>query len=88
MFGEKVYGVLCFYSNEVGFFSWAEVHLLNQIAADVAFALEIIHKEEMRNEAEIKLKEKVKELERLNEIMMDREERIIELKEELKRSKK
>ena len=38
-----------------------------------------------RGDAQEELKEKVRELELLNRVMMDREERILELKEEIKR---
>lgn len=84
MLGGKSIGVLNFYSSEKDFFDREEILLLEELTGDLSFALDAMEKEAARVAVERQLKEKMKEMERLNEIMMGREEKIMELKEKIK----
>lgn len=44
--GRRVFGVLALYADERGFFDAEELHLLDELAGDIVFALEHIEKEE------------------------------------------
>ena len=54
-------GVLCFYSGEAGFFDEEELRLLDEMAMDISFALEVNLHEQQRHRAEI-------DIERLNRV--------------------
>jgi len=50
----KIYGVISFYSSEVGFFDSGELRLLEELALDLSFALEFFKKEsELENSLEL-----------------------------------
>ncbi len=48
----RTVGTFSFYSNELRFFDVEEVHLLEELAFDVSYALESLEMEELRNRAE------------------------------------
>lgn len=50
--GDDPYGVFCLYSAEAGFFDEAELKLLDELALDIAFALEISRREILRQQVE------------------------------------
>ena len=52
---DKAIGVFNFYSDEVNYFHEEEVHLLEELAVDVSFALKTIEIEEQRRQMEEKL---------------------------------
>jgi len=76
----EIIGVICFYSDETGFFKDSEIELLDELQHDVSFALEFIENEEKRILSENQLKEKLDELQRWHTATLGREERVIELK--------
>ena len=53
----KIFGAMIFYAETTDFFSGEEVKLLDQLAADVAFAVEHIDREERKRQAEETLRE-------------------------------
>ncbi len=53
----KIIGALSLYSNKVGFFNEDEIKLLNELAMDISFALDIIDMEAIRLNAEKALHE-------------------------------
>ena len=54
---EKKWGTLNLYSTEVGVFSEAEMKLLDELTADLSFALESLQNEQARQEAEERLRQ-------------------------------
>jgi PAS domain S-box-containing protein len=57
----KIAGVFCLYASEIAFFDEAETRLLDELAADISFAMDVNRNEEDR-------KEKEEELQRLNRV--------------------
>ena len=53
MSGDQVYGVICFYSSEVGFFDEQEVSLLKELSFDIMYSIENIKREEERKRLQI-----------------------------------
>ncbi len=53
----KIIGTMNFYSNELHFFNKDEIHLLEELAADISFALESLAQEEQRKQMEAALQE-------------------------------
>jgi PAS domain S-box-containing protein len=57
-FQKKIQGVLGFCSAEPDFFNDAEIHLLDEVADDVGHALDYLHEQEQRCQAETALRER------------------------------
>ena len=68
---DKVIGALAIYSSEPNFFTRDEIKLLDEVAVDISFALEIMEKEEQRKQAEQALLESEKRYKRLVESVTD-----------------
>jgi PAS domain S-box-containing protein len=60
-----------------------EQSLFLELVGDVAYALYAMEQEQERKQAETKLAEQLHELQRWHDVMMDREDRVIELKKEV-----
>jgi|GEM_PF-3371082 len=80
---EKLYGTLNLYAKQPGFFEEEEIQLLEELAQDIAFALEYLEQEKERKKAERKTKEHLEELKKWHEVTLGRETRIIQLKQEV-----
>jgi PAS domain S-box-containing protein len=65
---EKVTGSFCIYSNESDFFDVLEISLLDELSADISFALEYIQKEFGRKRAEETLRESERKLKEAQEM--------------------
>ncbi len=50
--GDKVYGAICYYSSETGFFDEQEVALLEELSSDISFSIENIERESERRTLE------------------------------------
>jgi len=61
-------GVLALYTSEIGFFDDQELRLVDEMAGDIAFAMEFAERETSRQQAENTLKRYVKRMEVLHEI--------------------
>ncbi len=68
--GNDFYGGLVVFAGEAGFFGKEEVHLLDEAARDVAFALHQFEKDEVRKRAEAALRENEKFLTQAQEVGM------------------
>jgi signal transduction histidine kinase/putative methionine-R-sulfoxide reductase with GAF domain len=55
--GREVYGVVCVYAAEPGYFGQPEVDLLDEVASEVSFALDYFERESRRRRAEESLRE-------------------------------
>lgn len=60
----KIIGALSLYSDQKHLFDRQEIHLLEEVAADISFAMDVFEKEALRQEAEQKMRHSE---ERLNE---------------------
>ena len=98
VFGKTV-GAFLFYSSKTFFFNDAEVKLLDELAMDVAFALEFIEnngkrkqqEEDIRNmnaALEIKVEERTEQLAKTNEILHKEIEERMQVEIELQKSEK
>ena len=64
-------GVLAIYAAECDFFGAKEIHLLEEVAADVSFALDNLEKENLRTQAEEKLRQREEQFRSLIENSTD-----------------
>ena len=81
--GNQTVGTFNLYSSEAGFFDAHELRLLDELAADIGFALEISERETERQRAEEKVHAQLDELLRWQNVMIAREERVQQLKAEV-----
>lgn len=56
--GTTIFGTYNLHASEPGFFTDEELHLLDELAMDISFALEAYHREEERKQAEAALRER------------------------------
>ncbi len=81
--GKSVIGTFNLYAGEPGFFDADEMALLDELARDISFALEVTRQETQRREAEEALKQRAADLERFHRLSVGRELQMIELKKEV-----
>jgi GAF domain-containing protein len=87
IYNDRVYGAINKYSALADAFDEEEISILVELAGDIGFALHAIELETERKRLDAEAANKVKELEKLTKIMESREDRIIELKGEIKKLK-
>ncbi len=76
-------GVLTVYSTDMDFFNTEEVELLEEIGESISFGLKLYDQEKQRKEAEESVRRQLDELIRWQNVTIDREFRILELKKEV-----
>ena len=81
--GGKVVGTFNLYASEPAFFDEHELELLDELAKDIGFAMEISQREGERKQAEEKVRTQLDELLRWQNVMIAREERVDKLKAEV-----
>lgn len=84
---DSVVGVFAVYAGNSGFFHDDEMHILEEAAGDISFALTSIKQARMRTRATRDLQDQVDELERFRKATVEREFRIKELRDEVARLK-
>ena len=80
---DRVVGTFNLYAGEPEFFDEREMQLLDELATDIGFALEIGRREEERRRAEEKVRAQLDELLRWQNVMLAREDRVAKLKAEV-----
>lgn len=81
--GESLAGIFNLYAVQPGFFDADEMRLLEELALDLGFALKVSQQELERRRAEEKIREQLHELQRWHEATLGREDRVLELKQEV-----
>jgi GAF domain-containing protein len=84
---EENSGSFVVYAGEEGFFHEQELNILAEAAGDISYALSKIKMDEDRKKIEADLRDRLEELERFQKATIEREGRIKELRDELKKSK-
>jgi PAS domain S-box-containing protein len=79
----KLVGTFNLYADAAGFFDAEEMRLLDELAVDIGFALEVSQREKERHQADEKLRAQLDELLRWQSVMLVREDRVQELKAEV-----
>lgn len=77
--GEKI-GTLIIYSDQVDFFKKEEVKILGELSNDLSYGIISLRERKKREKAEQNLLMRTEELERINDLMIGRELKMIELK--------
>ncbi|HEX9024543.1 MAG TPA: GAF domain-containing protein [Geobacteraceae bacterium] len=73
-----VIGALTIYAGEKNFFKWQFIHLLQQMAADISFALDNMEREEQRRKAELALRQETAERLRAVEELREKESLLLQ----------
>lgn len=81
--GGVVRGLLVVHTREYEFFRLKEIRLIGEISGDLSYALDFREAEARRREAEARMAEQLKELQRWHAATMGREGRVLELKREV-----
>lgn len=76
-------GALNLYAGEADFFDEAIQKLLNEMAADLSFAMDSYAAATESERAQVKMAEQLDELQRWQQVMLGREGRVIEMKKEV-----
>jgi len=81
-YGEKV-GTLIIYSDEINFFKKEEVKILVELSNDLSYGIISLRNQQKKEKTEQDLFMRTQELERINNLMIGRELKMIDLKQEI-----
>ncbi|MEQ1862651.1 MAG: PAS domain S-box protein [Chthoniobacteraceae bacterium] len=82
-FKETVIGTFNLYAGDAGFFDAEELRLLDELATDISFALEVAKREAERRQVDENARGQLDELLRWQDVMLAREDRVARLKAEI-----